>query len=90
MEFLSSRWLLGQARERDRERKANDRLEFLGQGIYDKLLFLDESGPAGKAGLCGLLDSTFRRTSFFDDGFLYSGMSNTAGNFWDERVLELE
>lgn len=53
MEFLSSRWLLGQARERDRERKANDRLEFLGQGIYDKLLFLDESGPAGKAGLCG-------------------------------------
>lgn len=53
MEFLSSRWLLGQARERDRERKANDRLEFLGQDIYDKLLFLDESGPAGKAGLCG-------------------------------------
>lgn len=36
------------------------------------------------------VSSTFRRTSFFDDGFLYPGMSNTAGNFWDERVLELE
>lgn len=80
--------------EREREREASDRLEFLGRGgIYDGIVsrWKWTSWKSGTLRLARLVVSKNELLWWWVAGFRYiRECRTTGGNFWDERVLELE